>query len=76
MKFHCRILLKWFCGRKNHRVVSGDQEFYTVPCEAVARKHPLVRKAALVGVGEFGRHVPLMLLELEANVRRWNDFLS
>lgn len=52
----------WFCGRKAHRVATRALgELYSVPCEAIFNEHPLVFRAALVGVdGE-----PVIIVELE-----------
>ncbi|MFD2201724.1 fatty acid CoA ligase family protein [Shivajiella indica] len=40
----------WFCGRKSHRVKSGNQEMYSIQCEHIFNKHPDVYRTALVGV--------------------------
>ncbi|RPA67592.1 peptide synthase [Cyclobacteriaceae bacterium YHN15] len=40
----------WFCGRKSHRVKSGNQELYTIQCEHIFNKHPDVFRTALLGV--------------------------
>lgn len=55
----------WFCGRKAHRVVTEGGTLFTVPCEAVFNQHPRVRRTALVGVGERGRQLPVICIELE-----------
>jgi acyl-CoA synthetase (AMP-forming)/AMP-acid ligase II len=38
----------WFCGRKAHRVKLTDKELYTIQCESIFNKHPLVHRTALV----------------------------
>jgi acyl-CoA synthetase (AMP-forming)/AMP-acid ligase II len=53
----------WFCGRRGHRVVAGDTTYFTVCCEAVINEHPEVFRSALVGIGETGCQVPVMLIE-------------
>ena len=53
----------WFCGRKAHRVCSEQGVLYTIPCEAVFNAHPLVRRSALVGLGEWGKQVPVLVVE-------------
>ena len=53
----------WFCGRKAHRVCSEQGVLYTIPCEAVFNEHPLVRRSALVGLGEWGKQVPVLVVE-------------
>jgi acyl-CoA synthetase (AMP-forming)/AMP-acid ligase II len=59
----------WMCGRMGHRVADGARSWFTVPCEAIANRHPLVRRSALVPVGrdQAGkvRVEPALLLELE-----------
>lgn len=54
----------WFCGRKNHRVETGEETLYSVPCESIYNQHPEVRRSALVGVGERHRQVPVICIEL------------
>ena len=55
----------WFCGRKSHRVAASDETLFTIPCEAVFNTHPGVFRTALVGVGEPGRQLPVLCVELE-----------
>ncbi|MEO2198294.1 MAG: fatty acid CoA ligase family protein [bacterium] len=56
----------WFCGRKTHRVVTATGTLFTVPCEAIFNQHPQVCRSALVGVGEPGRHRPVLCVQLES----------
>jgi acyl-coenzyme A synthetase/AMP-(fatty) acid ligase len=60
----------WFCGRKSHRVTTGDGDLFTVPCEAVFNTHPKVYRSALVGVGPPGRQVPVICIELAPDHRK------
>ena len=56
----------WFCGRKAHRVVTGDgRTLYTIPCEALFNEHPEVFRTALVGVAaaENKGAVPVIIVE-------------
>jgi acyl-CoA synthetase (AMP-forming)/AMP-acid ligase II len=53
----------WFCGRKAHRVQTAEGTLFTVPCEAIFNEHPRVYRSALVGVGEPGRQVPVIIVE-------------
>ncbi|QPJ65412.1 MAG: AMP-binding protein [Candidatus Nitrohelix vancouverensis] len=55
----------WFYGRKSQRVVCESRTIYTIPCEAIFNRHPQVRRSALVGVGEWGKQTPLIIIELE-----------
>ena len=62
----------WFCGRKSHRVISGDQTLYTIPCEAIFNNHPQVFRSALVGVGPRPHQRPVIIVELEKTENRPN----
>lgn len=53
----------WFCGRKAHRVITSDTTMFTIPCEAVFNEHPEVFRSALVGVGEIGKQLPVIIVE-------------
>ncbi len=53
----------WFCGRKGHRVMTASGPLYTVPCEAIFNRHPAVFRSALVGVGKWGKQVPVIVIE-------------
>ncbi|MBF0409461.1 MAG: AMP-binding protein [Candidatus Riflebacteria bacterium] len=58
----------WFCGRKSHRVSAESGDMFTIPCEAVFNNHKEVFRTALVGIGEKGRQVPVICVELEKNL--------
>ncbi len=53
----------WFCGRKSHRVILGEQTLYTIPCEAIFNRHPAVARTALVGVSRGGQVTPVICVE-------------
>ena len=55
----------WFCGRKAHRVETAEGTLFTIPCEAIFNRHPRVRRSALVGVGDSGRQLPVIIIELQ-----------
>jgi olefin beta-lactone synthetase len=57
----------WFCGRKNHRVITDNGTLYSIPCEAIFNNHPRVVRSALVGVGEPPNQKPIIVIELEEN---------
>jgi acyl-coenzyme A synthetase/AMP-(fatty) acid ligase len=59
----------WFCGRKAHRVITPEETLFTIPCEAVFNTHPDVCRTALVGVGEPGKRIPVLCVELEKGRR-------
>ncbi|WP_037083481.1 olefin beta-lactone synthetase [Pseudoxanthomonas sp. J35] len=58
----------WFCGRKTQRVEAVDGPLYTEQVEPVFNVHPQVRRTALVGVGEAGRQLPVLCVELADGV--------
>ncbi len=60
----------WFCGRKTQRVETIDGPLYTEQIEPVFNAHPDVRRSALVGVGEPGRQIPILVYELKPGVGR------
>jgi len=61
----------WFCGRKAHRVVTGQGVLFSLPCEAVFNKHPLVRRSALVGVGPPEDRKPVIIVEMNSRQSAW-----
>ena len=54
----------WVCGRKSHRVETKEGLLLPVPCETVFNQHPAVARSALVGLGEYGRQRPVLVVEL------------
>ena len=36
---------------------------FTVPCEAVFNEHPAVYRSALVGIGDVGAQLPVIIVE-------------
>ncbi|MDT8390489.1 MAG: fatty acid CoA ligase family protein [Lentisphaeria bacterium] len=56
----------WMCGRKSHRVMTGNGMMCTVRCEAIFNHHPAVSRSALVGVGDDPlNQTPVIVIELE-----------
>jgi acyl-CoA synthetase (AMP-forming)/AMP-acid ligase II len=55
----------WFCGRKNHRVVTSEVTLFTIMVEGVFNTHPAVFRTALVGLGIMGSQQPVLCVELE-----------
>lgn len=53
----------WFCGRKSHRVQSAHGTMFTIPCEAIINTHENIYRSALVGVGDSGNEIPVMIAE-------------
>jgi len=62
----------WFCGRKSHRVVGENQTWFSIPCERVFNQHSHVFRTALAGIGEKGKQVPVICVELEKGVAEVN----
>ncbi|PLX96183.1 MAG: peptide synthase [Desulfuromonas sp.] len=58
----------WFCGRKDHRVVTGAETLFTIPCEAVFNTHEKVFRTALVGIGTKPHQRPVLCVELQQPV--------
>ena len=54
----------WFCGRKNHRVITAARTLFTIPCESLFNQHPQVFRSALVGIGPSGQQEPIICIEL------------
>ncbi|MDO9565759.1 MAG: fatty acid CoA ligase family protein [Candidatus Desulfaltia sp.] len=57
----------WFCGRKNHRVITEKGTLFTIPCEAIFNNHPGVFRSALVGIGSPPKQRPVICIELESD---------
>ncbi len=56
----------WMCGRKSHRLQTARGPMFTVPVERVFDQHEGVLRTALVGHGEAGSELPVLLVEKEA----------
>ncbi len=55
----------WFCGRKAHIVFPASGPMYSVCCEAIFNNHPQIYRSALVGIGQRGQQVPVIVVEPE-----------
>jgi acyl-CoA synthetase (AMP-forming)/AMP-acid ligase II len=53
----------WFCGRKSERVQAASGTLFTDCVEGAYLAHPRVGRVALVGVGEAGKEVPVIVVE-------------
>jgi len=62
----------WFCGRKSHRIITETRTLFTIPCEAIFNRHPLVFRSALVGVRPRPKQKPVICIELEKTPRKKN----
>jgi acyl-CoA synthetase (AMP-forming)/AMP-acid ligase II len=56
----------WMCGRKAHRVVAAERDYFSTPVEGVFNAHPQVARTALASVGEPGQATPVLCVELRA----------
>jgi acyl-CoA synthetase (AMP-forming)/AMP-acid ligase II len=56
----------WFCGRKAHIVHSASGSMFSIPCEAIFNEHAKLYRSALVGIGEQGSQMPVIIAEPEA----------
>lgn len=55
----------WYCGRKQHRVETVGGSLFTIPVEGIFNTHPEVVRSALVGVGELGKQLPVVMFEFD-----------
>ena len=60
----------WVCGRKSHRVETADGLLLSIQAEAIFNQHPLVKRTALVGLGQYGHQKPVLVVELETGSKR------
>ncbi|MCA1778235.1 MAG: AMP-binding protein [Xanthomonadaceae bacterium] len=57
----------WYCGRKSERVETADGALYTECIEGRINAISGVFRSALVGVGDVGRQVPVVIVEPESD---------
>lgn len=60
----------WVCGRKSHRVETAEGLLLSIQVEAIFNQHPQVKRTALVGVGDYGRQTPVLIVELEPESKK------
>jgi len=53
----------WFCGRKAERVETAQGTLYPEPCEQVFRRHAVVGRCALIGLGARPAQRPAIVVE-------------
>ncbi|MCU0455113.1 MAG: fatty acid CoA ligase family protein [Bacteroidales bacterium] len=60
----------WFYGRKSQRVVTQSGTLFTIPCEAVFNRHPLVLRSALIGLTDENSQwkQPVICIQLKAGI--------
>jgi acyl-CoA synthetase (AMP-forming)/AMP-acid ligase II len=54
----------WYCGRVSQRVETGQETLFADQCEAIFNQHPDLARSAVVGVGPWGRQVPVLCIEV------------
>ena len=59
----------WMCGRKSHRLETSAGPVFTIPVEMIFNADKDVWRTALVGVGEPGAQVAVLLVEPFAHAR-------
>ena len=62
----------WFCGRKNHRVITEKGPLFTIPCESIFNNHEAVFRSALVGIGDSPNQKPIICIELKKDGKKIN----
>ena len=65
----------WMCGRKSHRIQTARGPVFTVPVERVFDQHEGVLRTALVGRGEPGHELTVLLVEKESSCTLRDDAL-
>lgn len=53
----------WFCGRKSHRLETADGPMFTIPVESIFNTHEKIFRSALVGLGEPGQQIPVVIVQ-------------
>jgi acyl-CoA synthetase (AMP-forming)/AMP-acid ligase II len=53
----------WFYGRKSHKIITSKGPLYPIPVEAIFNQHPLIKRTALVGLGQSGAQIPAVVIE-------------
>ena len=55
--------LLWFCGRKAHRIESTNRLDCSVNVEAIFNQHSLIRKSALINIGDRKDKRPAIVIQ-------------
>ncbi len=66
----------WFCGRKNHRVITIKGTLFSIPCEAIFNTHPKVLRSALAGIGPENAQTPVICIEPAYDIKNKKEFIS
>jgi len=65
----------WFCGRKNHRVETLEETFFTIPVEAIFNNHEKVFRSALAGAGPKKMQTPVIFIEPRSKIKNKKAFI-
>lgn len=57
--------LIWFYGRKNHRVITQNKTFFSIPTEMIFNTLPEVKRSALVGIPSNDANLSLPVICLQ-----------
>jgi acyl-CoA synthetase (AMP-forming)/AMP-acid ligase II len=60
----------WYRGRKSQRVETAAGTLYTECAEAIFNQHPQVRRSALVGIGNEGEKLPVVIVEFYSGLSK------
>ena len=66
----------WFCGRKNHRVITQDETLFTIPVEAIFNNHEKVFRSALAGAGPRNMQTPVVFIEPYSKISNKKAFIK
>ena len=66
----------WFCGRKNHRVITKDETLFTIPVEAIFNNHEKVFRSALAGAGPRNMQTPVVFIEPYSKISNKKAFIK
>ena len=66
----------WFCGRKNHRVITQDETLFTIPVEAIFNNHEKVFRSALAGAGPRNMQTPVVFIEPCSKISNKKAFIK
>jgi len=66
----------WFCGRKNHRVITQDGTLFTIPVEAIFNNHEKVFRSALAGAGPRNMQTPVVFIEPCSKISNKKAFIK
>ena len=66
----------WFCGRKDHRVITRKETLFTIPVEAIFNNHEKVFRSALTGAGRQRDQIPVIFIEPLSKIKNRKTFIK